>query len=200
MPSEVARLPGAVRCGHRAWRGRWSGWRTVLAGGLALAWGCACSPAFNWRDVRPPGSALQALMPCKPESAQRDVALAGHPVALTMLSCEAGGLTFAVAALHKPPVLTAQAVMQAWRQASLSSLGATPAQAHDWQPAVPLAGPATLVSGWQAQGVRHSGQPVQAHVLLLARANEVFQVAVYGPVRPEVLTTLLDGLRLDAHP
>ena len=37
----------------------------ALAAGLALA---GCSPAFNWREVRPENTHLQVLLPCNPYS------------------------------------------------------------------------------------------------------------------------------------
>jgi hypothetical protein len=157
---------------------------------------CACSPAFNWRDVRPADTALQVLLPCKPEVAERTVPLAGHEVVLHMLSCEAGGLTFAVSALRKPADIEATAVVQSWRQASLLSLKAQPDNLRDWVPE--LSGTQPRVQGWQAVGVRHDGTPVQAHVLALAQGDEVYQVAVYGPATAEVLTALVEGIRVAA--
>ena len=159
-----------------------------------------CSPELNWRDVRPKGSTVQALMPCKPESAQRDVALPGGNAVLNMLSCDAGGLTFAVSVLSRPPAMTPQDVIQAWRQASQTSLAAAPGQTRDWVPTAMFAAQVDYFSGWQAQGRRHDGTPVQAHAVLFARGVEVFQAAVYGAAQPEVLATFLDGLRLDPSP
>lgn len=156
-----------------------------------------CSPELNWRDVRPKGSTLQVLMPCKPESAQRDVALPGGNAVLNMLSCDAGGLTFAVSALSRPPAMTSQDVIQAWHQASQISLSVAPGQTRDWVPAALFTAQVDHFSGWQAQGHRHDGTLVQAHAVLFARGTEVFQAAVYGAAQPEVLATFLDGLRLD---
>ena len=66
----------------------------AMAGLLALA---ACSPAFNWREVRPENTRLSLLLPCKPDKAQKVVPLGGKPTVLSMLGCEAEGMTFAVA-------------------------------------------------------------------------------------------------------
>ena len=66
----------------------------ALMASMALT---ACQPTFNWRDVRPDNTRLSLLMPCKPDKAQKTVPLAGQPTELTLLSCDAGGVTFAVA-------------------------------------------------------------------------------------------------------
>ena len=64
----------------------------------------ACSPALNWRSVALDGAALTATLPCKPDQATRTVELAGAPVELSMVGCDADGATFAVshAALADP--------------------------------------------------------------------------------------------------
>ena len=59
----------------------------VGAGALAVA---GCSPALDWREVRPEGSQARALFPCKPASHARTVSLAARRVELTMYACAAG--------------------------------------------------------------------------------------------------------------
>ncbi len=53
-----------------------------------------CSPALDWRDVRPPGTSATVLMPCRPSAQQRQLSLAGVPVVLSLQACIAGGLTW----------------------------------------------------------------------------------------------------------
>jgi hypothetical protein len=156
-------------------------------------WGC--SPAMNWREVRPADAGLVALMPCKPEGAQRDLVMAGQSLTLHMLSCDTAGLTFAMGAMRLPDGLAAADVQRGWRLASLTSLKADPAAAQAWSPVLPKG---VSGQGWQADGLRHDGTRVRAHVLALAHGNEVFQLAVYGDASPEVLASALEGVRLDA--
>lgn len=183
---------GGGRVGGRVVR-RATGKLTQAGWALGLAWlVAACSPALNWRDVRPGDGALVAVMPCKPEAAQRDVSLAGHAVSLHMLSCDTADLVFAVAALRVPETLQAEEVVQAWKRASVASLKAPPDQGQAWVPVQRLDVP---VWGWKVDGQRHDGSRVTAHLLWLARDREVFQIAVYGAASPEVLTALLEGMR-----
>jgi hypothetical protein len=168
-------------------------------GAMGLAWLAlaGCSPTLNWREVRPAESSLVTLMPCKPESAQRPVSLGGQTVVLHMLSCDTAGLTFAVGAMRLGAGVSPADVLNDWRRATLASLKADPAAARLWAPVLPrgLSG-----QGWQADGLRHDGTPVHAHVLGLAHGAEVFQLAVYGSASPEVLASALEGMRLDAAP
>lgn len=178
--------------------GRWGAWVCVVAGALAAA---GCSPAFNWRDVRAEGSSFRVTLPCKPESAQRTVGMAGHAVSLSMLSCDTGGLTFAVASLKVPEGMAATEVVQAWQHASQVSLKVPAGQAQPWVPDVRVVpGSGVAVLGWRAVGARPDGSAVQAHVAVLTRGDEVAQVAVYGDIKPEVMAQWLEGVVPDAKP
>jgi len=55
---------------------------------IALA---ACTPALNWREVPLPPTSAVALLPCKPDHAERTVPLGGAPTVLSVTGCEAGG-------------------------------------------------------------------------------------------------------------
>ena len=95
---------------------------------LALA---ACSPTFNWREVRPDGTALSLLLPCKPDKAERSVPLGGKPTELLMLGCDAGDATFAVAVADIGDASRAETVLAQWQALTLANMKAGPA----WPPA-----------------------------------------------------------------
>ncbi|MDP3168669.1 MAG: hypothetical protein Q8N06_24820 [Hydrogenophaga sp.] len=157
----------------------------------------ACNPTFNWRELRPAGTPLQALMPCKPETAERSVPLGGSPTVLHMHSCKAGGITFALAWADAPDAAAVPATLTDWQRAALAAIRVDPAlqadPAHRW--AATMAG-ATLAQGITAQGTDPQGQPVQTRALYFARGAQVFQAAVYGVASDEVSTTFFDGLKL----
>lgn len=159
----------------------------------------ACSPTFNWRELRVDGTPLLALLPCKPESATRPVPLGGAsaaPTDLHMHSCETGGLRFAVAWADVGQAAQVAPALVAWRSASLQAIRVAPAAAGDWP--VKLAG-ADPVQGVQVQGTDPQGQPVQTRALYFARGTQVFQAAVYGPRLPdEAVDAFFGGLQLAA--
>ena len=84
----------------------------VSTGLVALLSLAACSPTFNWREVRPEGTRLNLLLPCKPDKAQKVVPLGGRATSLSMLGCDAGDATFAVAVYY----LAAGIFCLAWAQ------------------------------------------------------------------------------------
>jgi hypothetical protein len=159
----------------------------------------ACNPTFNWRELRPEGTPLQALMPCKPETATRPVPLdGGTPVELHMHSCETGGLTFAVAWAELGDAARVPGALSGWRRASLGAVRVDPARADDpataWNAAVPGA---TTAQGLTALGSNPAGQPVQVRAAHFARGTQVYQAAVYGPaLDDEVTVAFFDGLKL----
>jgi len=166
---------------------------------LLLALG-ACSPTFNWRELRLDGAPLQALLPCKPESAVRPVPLAGTPTELHMHSCETGGLRFAVAWADVGDSAQVPTALAAWRNASLLSIRVVPrptdAPSTDWT--VTVAG-APEALGVSAQGQDPQGQAVQTRAAYFAQGTKVFQVAVYGATLPdEAVEPFFASLRLPA--
>jgi hypothetical protein len=163
----------------------------LLLGAAALS---ACSPTFNWREMRLEGAPLLALMPCKPESATRSVPMLGQPIELHMHSCETGGLTFAVAWAKVDDAARAGEALAQWQQASLASARVAPGAATEWPAAVARADQAR---GAKAQGSDHQGKPLNTQAVYFAQGNWVYQAAIYGSKLPEQATTaFFDGLVL----
>ena len=170
-----------------------------LAGALvALQLAAACSPTFNWREVRAEGLPLQALMPCKPDAATRTVPLGGAPTLLHMHSCDTGGLTFTLAWAALSDAAAAPAALDGWRRASLAAIKADPAlaEAPAAQVSVNVQG-VDRALGLRATGVDHQGRPVQMHALHVSLGRSVFQAAVYGTAPDaEVVGAFFDGVQL----
>lgn len=158
----------------------------------------ACTPTYNWRDLRPAGTPLQALMPCKPELAERTLPLAGVPTQMHMHSCDTGGQTFVVGWASVAEEAGVTEVLAGWRAGSLAAIRVAPGTAAeasaDW--------PATVQGAQQVQGLQATGQNLQGNAVQMraayfSKGTQVFQAAVYGPtLSEEALTTFFDGLRL----
>jgi len=164
----------------------------------ALSLLAACSPTFNWRALPVDGAPLQALLPCKPDKAEREVPLAGTPTVLQMRSCEAGGLTFAVAWADVREPARVPAALAGWRRASLMALKADPALADAAVvPPAPMVKGASQALGLQAEGTDHRGSPMRMRAVHATRGTLIVQAAVYGPTIDErVAATFFEGLQL----
>lgn len=170
--------------------------RAVLFVASLTLW--ACSPTFNWRDWPVQGTPLRASLPCKPDSASRPVPMLGSPVELHMLSCETGGLRFALAWADVGQAPQVPVALAAWRAASLQSLRVPPTAADDpslvW--AVRVAGAPQAV-GVQTESVDPQGQALRSRAAYFARGTQVFQAAVYGArLDAAAVDTFFDGLAL----
>ena len=167
----------------------------VLAAGLLQA----CSPAFNWREVRPDNTPLSLLLPCKPDKAQRSVPLGGQPTELAMLGCDAGGATFALALATVQDASQIAAVQAGWQAATLANMRATgPGQTTTIKvPGASVQPPAVLV---QASGQRADGQPVQSQAAYFAQGRQLFQAVIYASkLQPEVAETFFSSLKFDGE-
>ena len=180
-------MSGATRQTGRRWAG-------VV---LAVLGASACSPTFNWRELRPQGTPLEALMPCKPESATRPVPLLGTPVPLHMHSCDAGGLTFAVAWAELAEASQAQEALQQWQSASLAAIRVQPGGAgrdENWPASV--AGVAAA-QGVSAQGTDHQGKDLRSKAVYFEKDGKIYQAAIYGArIDEAVSATFFEGLVL----
>lgn len=166
-----------------------------LAALLALA---GCSPALNWREVRPEGTRLNLLLPCKPDKAQKVVPLGGRPTPLSMLGCDADGATFAVAVADVGDPSQAASVLALWQDLALANMKAAPASRQPLPLKVPGATPGTPATRVQAQGQRADGAAVSGQAAYFAQGSQVFQVVMYAPrIAPEVAETFFSSLKFE---
>ncbi|MBG6076853.1 hypothetical protein [Polaromonas sp. CG_9.11] len=169
--------------------------RAVLLSALALA---ACSPALNWREVRPEGTRLSLLLPCKPDKAQKVVPLGGRPTSLSMLGCDADGATFAVAIADVDDPSQAASVLALWQDLALANMKAVPASRQPLPLKIPGASPGTPVTRLQAQGQRADGTAVSGQAAYFAQGSQLFQVVMYAPhLMPEAAETFFSSLKLE---
>ncbi len=174
--------------------GRWIG-HFGLPGAAALAL-AACSPTFDWHSVPLPGTQLVAELPCRPGRFQRDVTVAGLPLKLYMLSCEAGGVTYGVATAEVGDPAQVEAVLRALRDGAASAIRSSdsPAGALNMRGATPFSGNSSA----HLRGRRPDGEEVQEAIRVFGRGTRVFQASAVGARLPEAaVRPFEDGLRFD---
>ncbi|MDB5870034.1 MAG: hypothetical protein JWP96_2366 [Polaromonas sp.] len=166
-----------------------------LAALLALA---ACSPAFNWREVRPENTRLSLLLPCKPDKAQKLVPLGGQATTLAMLGCDAGGATFAVAVADVGDAAKAAPVLALWQDLTLANMKAAPSSRQPLSLAVRGASAGVPVVRVAALGQRADGSAVSGQAAYFAQGSQLFQVVMYAPrIDPDVAETFFSSLKFE---
>ncbi|MEO5670751.1 MAG: hypothetical protein ABIR26_08690 [Ramlibacter sp.] len=156
----------------------------------------ACSPTFNWREVRVQPAGMKALMPCKPESETRVVPMAGRDVDLVVLGCETGGATFALLFADLGNGGRANEVLGQWKKATLANLRGVAAREVPFRPPGALALPASQQA--VVVGQRADGSKVESHAAYFAHRTHVFQAVIYsGTLKPEVAETFFSGISFE---
>ena len=160
----------------------------------------ACAPPFNWRDVRPDNTRLSLLLPCKPDHAKRTVPLAGKAVELTMVGCDAGGATFAVAVANLDDAASVAPVLAQWQALTLANMKASPMPQSGEVVGLRISGaglqpPPVLI---KARGQRADGSPVSGEAAYFAQGSQVFQAVMYADkVALEASETFFSSLKFD---
>ncbi|MBU3738333.1 MAG: hypothetical protein FGM55_05190 [Rhodoferax sp.] len=155
----------------------------------------ACSPALNWREARLPDAPVQLLFPCKPERTQRGVPLDGAIRSMTMLSCDADGLVFALTYARVDAAADRPAVLSAWQRVTLGNLSAAATAALP----VPQALAGATAQGASVQGRRPDGRALAAELLWFAVGPWAFQASVLtqdaGPMPAAPAAAFWAGIR-----
>ncbi|MBP9954797.1 MAG: hypothetical protein KBF22_10020, partial [Ottowia sp.] len=166
---------------------------------VALA-AAACTPSLNWREVRLAPTTAVALLPCKPDRAERSVPLGGEPTTLAVSGCEAGGATFALMAAKVPAGRAPDELLAGWQQATLANMrvSGTPARQPFHPPkGLPLAHAQRVV----AQGQQADGRSVTAQAVWTARTagdggTELVHAVMYAErPQPAVADAFFEGIK-----
>jgi len=168
--------------------------RAVCA--CAVSWLLAgCAPALDWRDVRPAGTAAILLMPCKPVTQERSLALAGAPVRLSLLACTAAGQTWGLAHADVADPTRVGAALEELRQSAAANVsGGT---AHPLPLQVQGATPQAASLRLRFDGRLPDGRPVQMQVAVFAQGTRVFQATALGEhLEAEASETFFGSIRL----
>lgn len=177
-------------------RGNGRGHAAAWSAAAAALWGVvACSPALEWRQVRPPDWSLGFSLPCRPEQHERQVPLAGAEVPMRMVSCTADGHLFAVTSADLADPQRVGPALQALAEAAQANaqarvLSQTPARVRGMTPN-PNARQFTL------QGRHADGAPLRLRVLVFAHGARVFQASVVGQASDDSrMNPVFDSLEL----
>ena len=121
--------------------------------------------------------------------------MAGQQTELNLLSCDAGGVTFAVSMADVKDAAKAAAVLAQWQSATLVNIKSTHA-APDAAFKLPgLASGGIIV---KAIGQRANGQAVSSQAVYFAQGSQVFQAVMYADIiAPDIADTFFSGLKFE---
>lgn len=168
----------------------------VVAAGV-LAWS-ACSPTYDWRNVRGADAPFAVLFPAKPTTYSRSVNLDGMQLTMTMTATEVDGVTFAVGTASLPDPAKAQTALNAMKTALVKNIGGT--IRHEKSVATPTSPiPSIEVDAVGAPSAAN-GRPRLLFARFAAKGQRIYQVVVIGrekAVPDEAVDTFFTSFKLD---
>jgi len=154
-----------------------------------------CSPAFDWREVRPAGSGVTALFPCRPDQHERTVRIAGADRRMQLHSCDAAGATFSLAVVDAAEPAAVEPLLAEMKASVAANLGGQASAAQPFAP--PGATPNPASSLLRVAGRLPDGRPVAGGAGFFVHGVRVYQATAIGEALPEdSLTSFFAAIKL----
>lgn len=162
----------------------------------------ACSPKYDWREIRATDAGWTAMLPGRQAGATRDITLGDMPVKMTMQGARVDETSFTVASAVLPDAqpATRTRALAAMREALVRNIGGRETAASD------VTAPLVDASGrriGEAAGMQVTaagqirGQPATMIARLYVRNARAVQALVVGPdVDREQADRFFESLRL----
>jgi hypothetical protein len=158
--------------------------RRTVSGGIVLG-ALGCSPAIDWREMRPEGAELAVAMPCRPAKQQHEMELAGQRVVMRLFACRSEGALFGLGHARLADATRAGAVLTALAASARANVRGA---ADEGEPArVPGMTPLPQARQWRWEGTGPDGRAVTAWVTVFAYGPNVYQATVVGTAGAEAL-------------
>ena len=167
----------------------------------------ACSPTYNWRDIRGPGGDYWVQLPARPSVLTRRIYLEGLEVEMTMQGAKVNDNVFTIGLVPLPSPsaeaagLSPERILAAMREQMLRNIGAAPSTPAETAVVdiVDLEG--RRVGKMQLQAIGASGTGRHADMQMRARfgqwRGQALQIVAVGPaLDAEQAEHFLDSLRL----
>jgi hypothetical protein len=155
------------------------------ASGAILVGALGCSPALDWRQMRPDGTELAVAMPCRPGKYQDALQMAGQRVEMRLFACRANGALFALGHVRLADATKAGAALAALAEAARSNV---PGMVDEGEPAqVTGMTPLPEARQWRWTGTSRDDKPAAAWVTVFSYGPNVYQASVVGTPADEAL-------------
>lgn len=151
----------------------------------------ACSPKFNWREVRGTESPFTVLLPAKPASVSREMTLNGIMLNMHMTAADVDGISFAIGSAQVSDTSKIPGVLDAMQQGMLKNIHGVPEKQFAQTGTLPA-------KDVVAYGTLANGQPVKFVGRFVAHGTWVYQIVIIGKEKsltPEVVDTFMTSFK-----
>ena len=159
----------------------------------------ACSPTYDWREVRGIDAPYVVLLPAKPATHSRPINLDGVPLVMTMTGAAVDGVTFAVGNATLPDRTDPQMALNAMKIGLLKNIGGTVRQEKS---SLVAGNPLPLIE-IEAVGTasgKAAGQPTILFARFAEKDRRIYQVIVVGhekAVARDTVDTFFSSFKLN---
>ena len=159
----------------------------------------ACSPTYDWREVRGTDAPFVVLLPAKPATHSRPINLDGIPLVMTMTAAEVNDVTFAVGSAKLPDQAVPQAALNAMKTALLKNIGGTVRH----EKSLVVAGnpvPLIEIEAVGSPGGKGNSQPRILFARFAEKDRRIYQAIVVGrekSVPRDAVDTFFTSLKLN---
>lgn len=140
----------------------------------------ACTPTYDWREVRGTDAPFIVLLPAKPSTHSRPINLDGIHLTMTMTAAEVNGATFAVGSASLPDQALSRDALNAMKTALVKNIDGT--VRHE-KSLLAADNPAPSID---IEAVGSPDRKTKKHPRLLvarfvAKGRRIYQAVVVGP-------------------
>lgn len=159
----------------------------------------ACSPTYDWREVRGTDAPYVVLLPAKPATHSRPINLDGVPLVMTMTGAAVNGVTFAVGNAALPDQADPQMALNAMKTGLIKNIGGTVRH----EKSSPVAGntlPSNEIEAIGAASGKTAGQPTILFARFAEKDRRIYQVIVVGQekaVERDTVDTFFSSFKLN---
>ncbi len=143
----------------------------------------ACTPALDWREVRPDGAHLALMFPCKPASNARNVDMQGRQVRTFLIACKTADQSFSLSYADVGDPALVGAALKQMRESLTAKLLPSAVQPVASATSLKVSGmtPNPQALAQPLSGQMPDGSAVSGIVAVFARGTVVYQAVVLGP-------------------
>jgi hypothetical protein len=139
----------------------------------------ACSPTYDWREVRGTDAPFTILLPAKPASFSRDINLDGQQVMMTMTAAEVNGVTYAVGTALLPDSEKAHGALTSMKSALVKNIAGSIKREKSSEDK--SAGTTSIEIDASGVSATNGGaQPMRLVARFVAKEKRVYQVIIVG--------------------
>ncbi len=173
-------------------------WRRLATAAIAGLLFAACTPHYDWREVRGSNAPFSVLLPAKPATLSRPVNLNGIQATMTMTAAEIDGVAFAVGSAELADAASASRALAAMREAMLNNIAGS--VRHEDSSSAGSGRQIDLEAGGALPAHAPAGSAPLLVARFVTRDRRVYQAVVLGPenaVAREAVDTFLSSFKVD---